>query len=112
MHRNCYPRSDKSGIVSADSLYLIDSSGAEDLSLPNVIAVDGPAGSGKSSVSFAVAQQIGYLFVDTGAFYRAVTLVALEQQVDVTNPDQITDLAQRTHLDMTPDLSNDGRQYT
>ncbi len=82
------------------------------MSLPNIIAVDGPAGSGKSSVSFAVAQQIGYLFVDTGAFYRAVTLVALEHRVDVANPEQITALAWQTHLDMTPDLSDDGRQYT
>lgn len=82
------------------------------LSLPSTIAVDGPAGSGKSTVSFAVAQRIGYLFVDTGAFYRAITLLALEQHLDLYDSDQLVALAQRTDLDMTPDLADDGRQYT
>lgn len=80
--------------------------------LPKIIAVDGPAGSGKSTVSFAVAQQIGYLFVDTGAFYRAITLSALKQHIDVKNIEQIAALARRTRLDMKPDLADDGRQYT
>ena len=82
------------------------------LTLPSTIAVDGPAGSGKSTVSFAVAQRIGYLFVDTGAFYRAITLLALEQHLDLHDSDQLVALAQRTSLDMTPDLADDGRQYT
>jgi cytidylate kinase len=82
------------------------------LSLPNIIAIDGPAGSGKSTVSFAVAQRMGYLFVDTGAFYRAITFLALEQRVDLRDSAQIVALAERVHLDMTPDLANDGRQYT
>jgi CMP/dCMP kinase len=82
------------------------------LSLPSTIAVDGPAGSGKSTVSFAVAQRIGYLFVDTGAFYRAITLLALEQHLDLYDSAQLVSLAQRTDLDMTPDLADDGRQYT
>lgn len=82
------------------------------MSLPSTIAIDGPAGSGKSSVSFAVAQQIGYLFVDTGAFYRAVTFLALEEQLDWDDPAQLVALAERAHLDMTPDLADDGRQYT
>jgi cytidylate kinase len=82
------------------------------LSLPSTIAVDGPAGSGKSTVSFAVAQRIGYLFVDTGAFYRAITLLALEQHLDLHDSDQLVALTQRTSLDMTPDLADDGRQYT
>lgn len=80
--------------------------------LPKIIAVDGPAGSGKSTVSFAVAQQIGYLFVDTGAFYRAITLLALKQHIDVQNTEQVAALARRTRLDMKPDLADDGRQYT
>jgi cytidylate kinase len=84
----------------------------ENVVLPNTIAVDGPAGSGKSTVSFAVAQQIGYLFADTGAFYRAITLLALEQNLDLADPAAITTLCEQVRLDMTPDLSNDGRQYT
>lgn len=82
------------------------------LLLPSTIAVDGPAGSGKSAVSFAVAKRIGYLFVDTGAFYRAVTLLALEENIDVHNAEAVTTLARRAQLDMTPDLAADGRQYT
>jgi len=80
--------------------------------LPSTIAVDGPAGSGKSAVSFAVAQRLGYLFVDTGAFYRAVTFLALEQNVSFDDPAALAALARRVHFDMTPDLDNDGRQYT
>ena len=82
------------------------------LPLPSVIAVDGPAGSGKSTVSFAVAQKIGYLFVDTGAFYRAITLLALERQLDLSDSARLVALCQQTRLDMTPDLADDGRQYT
>lgn len=82
------------------------------MSLPSIIAVDGPAGSGKSSVSFAVAQRIGYLFVDTGAFYRAITLLALEQQIDPKDSDRVVELARTAHLDMTSDLKQDGRQFT
>ncbi|MBI5959978.1 MAG: (d)CMP kinase [Chloroflexi bacterium] len=80
--------------------------------LPNTIAIDGPAGSGKSSVSFAIAQQIGYLFVDTGAFYRAVTLLALEQHLDLHHSGQLITLVERTRLDMTPELADDDRQFT
>ncbi|NDJ79325.1 MAG: (d)CMP kinase [Chloroflexi bacterium] len=82
------------------------------MSLPNTITVDGPAGSGKTSVSFAVAQRIGYLFVDTGAFYRAMTFLALEKRLNLSDQQQVTALALHTHLDMTPDLADDGRQYT
>lgn len=80
--------------------------------LPKTIAVDGPAGSGKSTVSFAVAQRIGYLFFDTGALYRAITLLALEHQIDIFNPDELIAFAGHVHLDMTPDLKDDGRQCT
>jgi len=82
------------------------------LSLPNTIAVDGPAGSGKSTVAFAVSQRIEYLFIDTGAFYRAITLLAIERQLNFDDPQQIAQLAQKTRLDMTPDPGDDQRQYT
>lgn len=82
------------------------------MSLPSTIAVDGPAGSGKSTVSFAVAQRIDYLFVDTGAFYRAITLLALEQHLDLNDSAQSILLARQARLDLTPDLADDGRQYT
>ncbi len=82
------------------------------MALPQTIAVDGPAGSGKSAVSFAVAQRIEYLFVDTGAFYRAITYLALEHGINLDDPAQITTLAEQVELDMTPGLTDDGRQYT
>ena len=78
--------------------------------LPSTIAVDGPAGSGKSAVSFAVAQRLGYLFVDTGAFYRAITFLALERNIPFNDPAALAELARQVHLDMTPDLDNDGRR--
>ncbi|HEY4152891.1 MAG TPA: (d)CMP kinase, partial [Pseudolysinimonas sp.] len=49
---------------------------------PVVVAVDGPAGSGKSSVSKAAAVALGYAFLDTGAAYRALTWLALERGID------------------------------
>ncbi len=80
--------------------------------LPRIIAVDGPAGSGKSSVSFAVARDLGYLFIDTGAFYRALTLAAIENNLADADENEIVALAQRVHIDVTADLDNDDRQYT
>ena len=52
---------------------------------PIVVAVDGPAGSGKSSVSRAAATRLGFEFLDTGAAYRALTWLALERGVDVAD---------------------------
>ena len=50
------------------------------------LALDGPAGSGKSSVSRAVAQSLGWVMLDTGAMYRAVTWAVLEARIDLTDP--------------------------
>ena len=50
-----------------------------------VVAIDGPAGSGKSSISKMVAEKMGFIHIDTGAMYRAVTLEALNRNVDVNN---------------------------
>lgn len=49
------------------------------------VAVDGPAGAGKSSVSKAVAREMGYTYIDTGAMYRAVALFAIERGIDIKN---------------------------
>jgi cytidylate kinase len=58
----------------------------------NIVAIDGPAGSGKSSVSRAAAVQLGYGFLDTGAAYRALTWWALDQSIDPSDEDAIVDL--------------------
>jgi cytidylate kinase len=52
---------------------------------PNIIAIDGPAGSGKSTISQRLAEHYGYIFLDTGAFYRAITYTLLRHQVDFDN---------------------------
>lgn len=62
------------------------------------IAIDGPAGAGKSTVAQIVAQRLGYVYIDSGAMYRAVTLYALNKGVDLTNQADLTNLAQ--HLDI------------
>ncbi|MGB3909589.1 MAG: (d)CMP kinase [Pseudolysinimonas sp.] len=54
-----------------------------------VVAVDGPAGSGKSSVSRAAASRLGFDFLDTGAAYRALTWLALERGVDIDDRDAV-----------------------
>lgn len=52
---------------------------------PNV-AIDGPAGAGKSTVAKMVAKKLGYLYIDTGAMYRAVTLKAIRDRLDLNDP--------------------------
>ena len=51
-------------------------------SAPIIVAIDGPAGSGKSSVSRAAAKALGYSFLDTGAGYRALTWAVLDAGID------------------------------
>ncbi len=79
--------------------------------LPRTIAIDGPAGSGKSSVSSRLARELGYVFVDTGAFYRMVTLAALEANLLDSDEAQIVALVNRIQMDIRSDASDD-RQYT
>lgn len=79
----------------------------------NVIAIDGPAASGKSTVGRTLAEALGYLFLDTGFMYRAVTLAALQRGVDVTDETAVTQLARQLEIDVQPagDM-RDGRHYT
>ena len=63
-----------------------DDPGAPVVTTPIVVAVDGPSGSGKSSVSRAVAAALGVAFLDTGAMYRAVTWSALQHGTDLADP--------------------------
>jgi cytidylate kinase len=58
-----------------------------------VIAIDGPAGAGKSTVARAVADRLGYRYLDTGAMYRAVTLAALDTQTDLHDAEALAGLA-------------------
>lgn len=63
-----------------------------------VIAIDGPAGSGKSTVARALAERLGLGYLDTGAMYRAVTVAALGKGVDVSDPDRVAPLASAIDL--------------
>ena len=58
----------------------------------NIVAIDGPAGSGKSSVARAVAAHLGFGFLDTGAAYRALTWWALDHEIDLSDEDAIAGL--------------------
>ncbi|MFN3420825.1 MAG: (d)CMP kinase [Armatimonadota bacterium] len=63
-----------------------------------VVAIDGPAGSGKSTVAKLVAKRLGYLYVDTGAMYRAVALKALRLGMNVHDEVMMSHLAQATDI--------------
>lgn len=67
-----------------------------------VIAIDGPAGAGKSTVARAVASELGLDYLDTGAMYRAVTFAVLRRGVSVTDTVEVARLATVIDLDMTP----------
>ena len=66
------------------------------------IAIDGPAGSGKSSVARLVAGILGYLYLDSGAMYRALALKALQRNVSLDDEAQLTKLANETHIELKP----------
>ena len=76
---------------------------------PSTIALDGPAASGKSTVGKRLADQLGYLFFDTGIMYRAVTWIALSRDMDLKNEAAVTAMAQETQIDIRQPTQNDGR---
>lgn len=63
-----------------------------------VIAIDGPAASGKSTTSKLVAERLGYLYIDTGAMYRAITWKVIRNKIDPEETDIIGELAERTSV--------------
>jgi cytidylate kinase len=81
----------------------------------DVIALDGPSGTGKSTVARGLARRLGFRYLDTGAMYRAVTWVVLRDGVDPDDAAAVTDLAARTRITVTTDpddqhVSVDGRR--
>src|ERR1700739_817434 len=88
------------------------------------IAIDGPAGSGKSTVARRAAAMLGYLYLDSGAMYRAVALKALERNIPLKDEEKLVTLARETHIELkaptaeqeTAGLKNrvflDGREVT
>lgn len=74
-----------------------------------IIALDGPAASGKSTLGLRLAHSLGYLFFDTGIMYRAVTWMTLEQGIDPADEARVTALAQSAQIDIQPPTRDDGR---
>ena len=79
---------------------------------PRHIAIDGPAGSGKSTIGEKLAQRLGYLYIDTGAMYRAVAWLALQRGVDAADGPALARLAQHAGVIIAHPHIDDGRQYT
>ena len=65
-----------------------------------IIAIDGPAGAGKSTVAKILAKRLGFLYIDTGAMYRALTLKALENNVPIDDEAEIIQLARGIKIDL------------
>ena len=63
-----------------------------------IVAIDGPAGSGKSTSAKIVAQKLGYLYIDTGAMYRAVTLLVIRK--NISNKEDIVKLVEKTDIEL------------
>jgi len=68
-----------------------------------IVAIDGPSGSGKSTVSKLVAQQLGFVYLDTGAMYRCVGLLALRRRVDPLNEDEFQTLLDKLTISFARD---------
>ncbi|NIM92539.1 MAG: (d)CMP kinase [Anaerolineales bacterium] len=77
-----------------------------------MIAIDGPAASGKSTIALHVARRLDYLFFDTGVMYRAATLAALRRGASIEDEDAVTAIASEIIIDVQPPTVNDGRAYS
>src|SRR5829696_1793444 len=68
----------------------------------SIIAIDGPAASGKSTLGLRLAQALNYLFFDTGVMYRAITWLVLDRGIDVFDEAAVTALAEKMPIDVAP----------
>ena len=71
-----------------------------------VVTIDGPAGAGKSTIAKTLAAKLGFAYLDTGAMYRALTLKALVNEVNLEDEDQLVQLAGNTVIDLRGDSSS------
>lgn len=78
---------------------------------PNIIAIDGPAASGKTTIANKLAEKWDYLFFDTGVMYRAVTWLALHEDISTKDEEAVSALADRIKINVTPPSIDDGREY-
>ena len=78
---------------------------------PTIIAIDGPAASGKSTIAAALAHKLSYLYFDTGVMYRTATWAALDRGLAISDEAAVTKLTESLQIDVKPPSVNDGRQY-
>lgn len=81
------------------------------MTIPKTITIDGPAGSGKSTLGALLAKELGYLYFDTGVMYRAVALAALCAGLEFSDEGAIGHLAEEIRIDVAPPSVDDGRDY-
>lgn len=74
-----------------------------------MIAIDGPAASGKSTLAEHLVRKLGYLYLDTGVMYRAVTYAVLKAGIDPNDEKKVSKLAQKIKIDIRPATVDDGR---
>ncbi len=72
------------------------------------VAIDGPAGAGKSTVAKLVAKKLVYLYLDTGAMYRAATVLALRKGLSMEEPEEIAEAVAHAKIDLVPATNADG----
>ena len=68
----------------------------------HVIAIDGPAGAGKSTIARRLAERLGYIYIDSGAMYRAVALWALRENIDLDDAHRLEQLAHAAEIELLP----------
>jgi CMP/dCMP kinase len=78
--------------------------------MPGIIAIDGPAASGKSTIGQELAKKLGYLFLDTGIMYRAVTWAALNKKIPIMDAKKVDEIARRIKIEIKPASLSDSRQ--
>ncbi len=75
----------------------------------SIIAIDGPAASGKSTLAFRLAAALGFLYFDTGLMYRAITWVAINRKLNVLDEIGVSRLAENVQIEVLPPSLSDGR---
>jgi len=86
-------------------------SSGEVVPVPQIIAIDGTAASGKSTLGKNLAEWLGFLYFDTGVMYRALTWLVLQNRYSVEDEQAVTSLAEQALIDVRPPSKTDGRAY-
>jgi len=79
--------------------------------IPIQITIDGPAGAGKSTIAKMIAERLGFIHIDTGAIYRVITYIAMQQHVCLANEDALVELSASTKIDMEQQADGEQKVY-